>query len=90
MTAHPFDLALLACTVRGCGRPLASRGTALACERAHAFDRARAGYVNLLQPQDRRSAVPGDAPEAWRARERWFERGHAAALLDLLRARAAA
>lgn len=60
----------LACTVRGCTSPLSRAGPALRCERGHAFDLARAGYVNLLQPQDRRSAVPGDAPGLVEARLR--------------------
>jgi 23S rRNA (guanine745-N1)-methyltransferase len=40
------------------------------CPRAHAFDVARLGYVNLLQPQERRSRHPGDSAEAVRARAR--------------------
>jgi 23S rRNA (guanine745-N1)-methyltransferase len=31
------------------------------CPRGHSYDVARGGYVNLLQPQDRRSAEAGDA-----------------------------
>jgi 23S rRNA (guanine745-N1)-methyltransferase len=40
------------------------------CPQGHAFDIARSGYVNLLQPQDRRSAHAGDAREAIEARAR--------------------
>jgi 23S rRNA (guanine745-N1)-methyltransferase len=36
---------------------------------------ARRGYVNLLQPQDRRSARPGDPPGAVAARRRFLSRG---------------
>jgi 23S rRNA (guanine745-N1)-methyltransferase len=36
---------------------------------------ARSGYVNLLQPQERRSRTPGDQAELLAARRRLFERG---------------
>jgi 23S rRNA (guanine745-N1)-methyltransferase len=36
---------------------------------------ARSGYVNLLQPQDRRSAQPGDPAAAVAARRRFVARG---------------
>jgi 23S rRNA (guanine745-N1)-methyltransferase len=36
---------------------------------------ARSGYVNLLQPQERRSKNPGDTAEAVAARRRLHERG---------------
>jgi 23S rRNA (guanine745-N1)-methyltransferase len=90
VSAHPFHLGLLRCTVRGCAEPLRPRERALACARGHAFDVARAGHVNLLQPQDRRSASPGDPPAAYLARERWFERGYGAPLLEHLAARLSA
>jgi 23S rRNA (guanine745-N1)-methyltransferase len=65
----------LSCTVRGCHRPLTRRAHALTCEAGHAFDCAAAGYVNLLQPQDRRSASPGDARPAVEARRRLLAAG---------------
>ena len=74
----------LRCTVRGCGLPLESEGRALRCARGHAFDRARSGYANLLQPQDRRSARPGDRKEAVLARRRLLDQGHAAPLSEAL------
>ena len=37
-------------------------GPRLACDAGHAFDRARSGYVDLLQPQDSRARAPGDPP----------------------------
>jgi 23S rRNA (guanine745-N1)-methyltransferase len=52
----------------------------LRCRSGHAFDRAREGYWNLLQPQDRRSRSPGDSDAAVEARGRWLERGFAAGL----------
>src|SRR5258705_226475 len=55
----------------------------------HSYDRARSGYRNLLQPQDRRSASPGDSAPIAAARRRLFERGIAAPLVEALRARLA-
>ena len=77
--------ARLACTVRGCGEPLVPEGSTLRCPRGHAFDRAREGYWSLLQPQDRRSPVAGDRPEAVEARRRWIDRGFVAGLSRALR-----
>ena len=71
----------LCCTVRGCGRDLAENGAALRCAAGHAFDRAREGYFNLLQPQDRRSSAAGDRDAALEARARWIERGLADGLI---------
>jgi 23S rRNA (guanine745-N1)-methyltransferase len=45
---------------------------------------ARSGYCNLLQPQDRRSAHPGDSRAAAEARRRLFAAGHGGPLLDCL------
>lgn len=52
----------------------------------HSFDIARSGYINLLQPQDRRSRDPGDARGAIAARRRLFDAGTGAALLRTLAA----
>lgn len=77
----------LRCTVRGCGGELARVDARLTCPRGHAFDRAREGYWNLLQPQDRRSRDAGDRVEAIRARARWLARGFADSLVDAIAAR---
>jgi len=53
----------------------------MVCARGHSFDVARSGYVNLLQPQDRRSAQPGDRAEAVAARRRFLDRGVAEPLV---------
>jgi len=45
---------------------------------------ARRGYVNLLQPQDRRAARPGDSADAVAARRRFRARGFEAPLLDAM------
>jgi 23S rRNA (guanine745-N1)-methyltransferase len=68
----------LLCTVRTCHEPLVREELRAVCPRGHSFDVARSGYVNLLQPQDRRAAVPGDRVEAVAARRRFLDRGHAA------------
>ncbi len=75
----------LLCPVRGCGLPLGASTGGVACARGHHFDRARSGYLNLLQPQDRRSATPGDSPTAAEARRRLYDAGHGAELLAALR-----
>lgn len=73
MEASPDAIPLL-CPVRGCGEGLAVEARRAVCPRGHAFDRARSGYWNLLQPQDRRAAVPGDSRAAALARRRLVER----------------
>jgi 23S rRNA (guanine745-N1)-methyltransferase len=65
----------LACGVRGCGQPLVRTDAHYACASRHAFDIARSGYVNLLQPQDRRSRGPGDTAAAVAARSRLLAAG---------------
>lgn len=75
----------LRCTVRKCPELLQKRGRGLFCPAGHHFDQSKAGYWNLLQPQDKRSLKPGDADEAVLARHRWLARGHAAGLMEALR-----
>lgn len=78
----------LRCTVRGCGEQLArpapgGRG-GVSCPRGHAFNVARSGYLNLLQPQDRRSRTPGDAAASVDARRRLLDAGAGDDLLEAL------
>lgn len=77
----------LRCTVRGCMGDLARDQAQLRCPRGHAFDLAREGYWNLLQPQDRRSLRAGDRDEALVARRLWLKRGFADGLAALLSSR---
>lgn len=63
------------CPVRGCQLELRPRPRRWVCESGHCFDVAREGYVNLLQPQDRRAKAPGDGREVVAARRRLHERG---------------
>jgi 23S rRNA (guanine745-N1)-methyltransferase len=59
------------------------------CARQHSYDVARSGYVNLLQPQDRRSLNAGDSQDAIEARARLLDAGIGRALLDVVVDRAA-
>jgi 23S rRNA (guanine745-N1)-methyltransferase len=69
--------------------PLAREGRHVLCTHGHSFDIARSGYINLLQPQDRRSKQPGDTKAAIAARRRLHHRGVTAPFLqgivDMLR-----
>jgi 23S rRNA (guanine745-N1)-methyltransferase len=65
----------LLCTVRTCHAPLTRQDKQYRCANNHTFDVARTGYVNLLQPQDKKSKHPGDTAEAVAARRRFYERG---------------
>jgi len=77
-------MSALLCTVRDCHEPLARSERGLACPRGHSFDIARSGYVNLLQPNDRRSKKPGDTAAAVAARRRLHDRGVTAPLLEAI------
>jgi len=70
------------CTVRECRLPLVRQDRRVVCEKGHSFDIARSGYINLLQPQDRRSRSPGDSLLALAARRRLHDRGVTAPLLQ--------
>jgi len=74
----------LLCTVRTCHQPLAREERRVVCARGHSFDVARSGYINLLQPQDRRSKQPGDTTEAVAARRRLHDRGLTQPLRDAI------
>lgn len=74
----------LLCTVRACRAPLHREERLFRCANGHAFDVARSGYVNLVQPQDRRSRAPGDTPEAAAARRRFLDAGHGQPLTDAI------
>jgi 23S rRNA (guanine745-N1)-methyltransferase len=81
---------MLLCSVRDCGEPLQRVERRLQCAHGHSFDVARSGYINLLQPRDRRSNRPGDSPGAVAGRRRLHDRGVTApfliAIADLIRA----
>lgn len=73
---------MLLCPVRDCHLALVREERRLFCPRGHSFDVARSGYVNLLQPQERRSKQPGDTEAAVAARRRLHDRGVTEPLLD--------
>jgi 23S rRNA (guanine745-N1)-methyltransferase len=73
---------MLVCPVRNCRLELVREDRLLRCPRGHSFDVARSGYVNLLQPQERRSKEPGDAAKAVEARRRLHDRGVSGPLLS--------
>ena len=72
---------MLLCPVRDCHLALARQDRRLLCPRGHSFDVARSGYINLLQPQERRSKQPGDTVAALAGRRRLHERGVTESLL---------
>ena len=71
---------MLLCPVRGCRMALRREARRLLCDRGHSFDIARSGYINLLQPQERRSSDPGDSAAAVAARRRLHDSGVTGAL----------
>jgi 23S rRNA (guanine745-N1)-methyltransferase len=79
----------LACTVRACGLLLERAARSFRCARGHTYDVARSGYINLLQPQDRKSTRAGDALDAIEARARLLELSVGRTILDAVIDRAA-
>ena len=75
---------MLICPVRGCGLPLLREPGRVVCEKGHSFDQAKSGYLNLLQPQERKSKNPGDSAAAVAARRRLHDRGLTAPLLQAI------
>jgi 23S rRNA (guanine745-N1)-methyltransferase len=75
---------MLVCPVRNCRRSLLREERKLVCAQGHSFDIARSGYINLLQPQDRKSKNPGDTAAGVAARQRLHDRGVTAGLLEAL------
>ena len=77
---------MLLCTVRECRAPLLRAQNKFVCAQGHSFDIARSGYLNLLQPQERRSKQPGDTKAAIEGRRRLHDRGVTLPLLDAVAA----
>src|SRR5664279_1268940 len=75
---------MLLCPVRDCHMALVREERRLFCPREHSFDVARSGYVNLLQPQERRSKQPGDTAAAVAGRRRLHDRGATEPLLHAI------
>ncbi len=66
---------MLLCPVRDCHMAMVRDERRVFCPRGHSFDVAHSGYINLLQPQERRSKDPGDTAAAVDARRRLHDRG---------------
>jgi 23S rRNA (guanine745-N1)-methyltransferase len=77
---------MLVCSVPNCRAALSiePEGRRATCPQGHSYDRAKSGYWNLLQPQDRRSSAPGDSKEAVRARRLLADRALDAPLFAAL------
>jgi 23S rRNA (guanine745-N1)-methyltransferase len=65
-------LPYLACPA--CRQELSVYGSAVRCPRAHTFDIARQGYLNLVTPDS--SGISGDSPAMVEARARFLSAGH--------------
>ncbi len=75
---------MLVCPVRDCRMSLLREERQVLCPRRHSFDIARSGYINLLQPQEKRSKQPGDTVAAVAARRRLHDRGLSKPLLQAI------
>src|SRR5688572_33420072 len=64
---------VLACPV--CSSALEVRAADAVCPNAHAFDRARSGYLNLLLSNKKQSAEPGDSPAMLQSRRAFLQGG---------------
>lgn len=67
-----------------CGGRLSRNGGALVCPERHSFDIAKEGYVHLLPPNQKHSALPGDDREMVAARRDFLSRGYYRPLLNTL------
>jgi 23S rRNA (guanine745-N1)-methyltransferase len=65
-----------------CRAVLADEGGTLRCAAGHAFDRARAGYVNLALSGKGQAAPSGDTAPMLQARQRFLAAGHYAPLFE--------
>ncbi len=72
---YRYTQRMLVCPVRDCHMALAREERRLLCPNGHSFDVARSGYINLLQPQERRSKRPGDTAAAVAGRRRLHDCG---------------
>ena len=67
-----------------CAAPLEREETRWVCPNRHSFDRAAAGYVNLLPANQKHSRDPGDGKAMVAARSAFLDRGYYAPLRDAL------
>lgn len=67
-----------------CGAALSRNGGAYVCPERHSFDIAKEGYVHLLPPNQKHSALPGDDREMVAARRGFLSKGYYRPLLNTL------
>lgn len=63
-----------------CKSPLFYDERTVSCKNGHSFDRAKSGYVNLLQSNRKHAAIPGDNKEMVAARRAFLSAGYYAPL----------
>ena len=67
-----------------CAAPLKREAGAYRCGGGHSFDVAREGYVHLLPPNQKHSALPGDDREMVLARRDFLSKGYYHPLLNTI------
>lgn len=67
-----------------CQASLLLSGQQWQCVNKHSYDRAKAGYVNLLLANHKSTADPGDRKEVMSARRAFLEEGHFLPLVNCL------
>ena len=67
-----------------CAAPLEREAGAFRCGGGHSFDAAREGYVHLLPPNQKHSALPGDGRDMVLARREFLSKGYYQPLLNTL------
>jgi 23S rRNA (guanine745-N1)-methyltransferase len=77
-----MDSGLVICPI--CGSRLTKIDKVLHCRRAHSFDVARHGYVNLLPGRGKKPKVLGDTREILQARRTFLDEGYYRLLSDRL------
>ena len=73
-------MSLLRCPL--CAGPLERREGSYRCPAGHSFDVAKEGYVHLLPPNRKHSALPGDDREMVLARRAFLSKGYYQPLLN--------
>ena len=67
-----------------CAAPLERKAGAYRCPGAHSFDLAKEGYVHLLPPNQKHSALPGDDRDMVLSRRDFLSRGYYKPLLNTI------
>lgn len=67
-----------------CNSALKEEGGTYICENRHSFDKAAAGYVNLLHTGGSKGKIHGDSPDMVAARRRFLSAGYYACLQKAL------